>query len=74
MKATQPSLLADAVGLLLDNNVFTTKEFVDELENMGMAMNPDELEVLLNLQKGTLMQKNESPTQIVSLKPLGDYK
>ena len=74
MKATQPSLLADAVGLLLDNNVFTTKEFVDELENMGMAMNPDELDVLLNLQKGTLMQKNESPTQIVSLKPLGDYK
>ena len=74
MKATQPSLLANAVGLLLDNNVFTPKEFVDELGNMGMAMNPDELEILLNLQKGTLISNNESPTQIVSLKPRRDDK
>lgn len=72
MKATQPSLLADAVALLLDNNVFTPKEFVDELGNMGMAMNPDELEVLLNLQEGILSQRNENPVQIVSLKTRDD--
>lgn len=68
MKASQPSLLADAIDLLLNNNVFTPKEFVEELGNMGLAMNPDELEVLLNLSKGTLLIKSESPIQIVSLK------
>ena len=68
MKATQPSLLVDAVALLLDNNVFTPKEFVDELGDMGLAMNSDELEVLLNLQNGTLLSQQESPMQILSLK------
>ena len=72
MKATQPSLLVDAVALLLDNNVFTPKEFVDELGNMGLAMNSDELEVLLNLQNGTLLSQQESPMQILSLKQRED--
>ena len=49
IKAANPSLFSDAVDLLLVNNVFTSKEFVDELGDMGLAMNPDELETLLNL-------------------------
>lgn len=72
MKATKPSLLVDAVALLLDNNVFTPKEFVDELGDMGLAMNSDELEVLLNLQNGTLLSQQESPMQILSLKQRED--
>lgn len=63
-----PSLFSDAVDLLIDNNVFTPKEFVDELGNMGLAMNPDELEILLNLQEGTLLAPITEPTPIVKLK------
>ena len=47
IKAANPSLFSDAVDLLLVNNVFTSKEFVDELGDMGLAMNPDELELSL---------------------------
>lgn len=62
------NLISIAVDLLLINNVFTAKEFVDELGDMGLAMNPDELEVLLNLQKGILSIKKQEPTQMVILK------
>ena len=39
---------------------------------MGLAMNSDELEVLLNLQNGTLLSQQESPMQILSLKQRED--
>ncbi len=68
IKAANPSLLSDAVDLLLVNNVFTPKEFVDELGDMGLAMNPDELEILLNLKKGTLSAHNAEPFKMVILK------
>ncbi len=68
IKAANPSLFSDAVDLLLVNNVFTPKEFVDELGDMGLAMNPDELEILLNLQKGTLSVRKTEPIQMVMLK------
>ena len=68
IKSANPSLFSDAVDLLLVNNVFTSKEFVDELGDMGLAMNPDELETLLNLQKGTLLTQKTEPVQMVMLK------
>lgn len=69
IKAANPSLFSDAVDLLLVNKVFTPQELVDELGDMGLAMNPDELEVLLNLQKGTLSVQKQEPSQMVILKP-----
>lgn len=69
MKSAKPALFSDAVDLLLDNKVFTQKEFVDELSEMGLAMNPSELEVLLNLSKGTLSVQNTEPVKMVMLKP-----
>ena len=69
IKAPNPSLFSDAVDILLSNDVFTPKEFIDELSNMGLAMNPDELEKLLNLQDGTLMVNSNEPIKIVTLKP-----
>ena len=68
IKVANPSLFSDAVDLLLINDVFTPKEFVDELGDMGLAMNPDELEILLNLQKGTLSVQKTEPIQMVILK------
>lgn len=71
IKAANPSLFSDAIDLLLVNNVFTPKEFVDELGDMGLAMNPDELETLLNLQKGTLSARKTEPDKMVILKIQG---
>ena len=56
------------IHYIIDHKYLPPKEFVEELSNMGLAMNPDELEVLLNLPKGTLFTKNESLNRIVSLK------
>lgn len=64
----KPSLFSDAVDLLLDNGVFTPKEFVDELSNLGLAMNPDELEVLLNLSEGLLSTRDENTRKMLTLK------
>lgn len=68
IKSEKPSLFSDAVDILLVNNVFTQKEFVDELSDMGLAMNPNELETLLNLDKGTLSYQKAEPVKMVMLK------
>ena len=66
-----PALFADAVDVLLTNNVFTPQEFIDELSVMGLAMNADELETLLNLAPNTLEVKKEKTAKIVTLKNIG---
>ncbi|MBR5219277.1 MAG: ImmA/IrrE family metallo-endopeptidase [Clostridia bacterium] len=65
-----PSLFIDAVDVLLTNNVFTPKEFVAELSELGLAMNPDELETLLNLNNNTLNDQASEPAKIVILKTI----
>ena len=54
LTTTPPSLLKTAVQILLDENVFTPKEFVDELSYSGLSIYPEEIEFLLDLPKGTL--------------------
>lgn len=54
LKTARPSLLSDAVEVLLVNNIFTPLEFMNELSNEGLAMNSDEVENLLDLAKNTL--------------------
>ena len=69
LATAKPSLLKDAIDVLLVNNVFTPSEFMAELKLEGLAMNSSEVEILLGLDKGTL---NTSPTtsgKIVMLKP-----
>lgn len=63
-----PTMFADAVDVLLTNNVFTPKELVTELSEMGLAMHANELEVLMNLNENTLVYQNSEPTKIVMLK------
>ena len=68
IKPSKPTLLSDAIDVLLLNNVFTSQELVDELSNTGLAMDPSELEVLLNLKKGTLEREVSPIGRIVMLK------
>lgn len=64
----KPSLLIDAVRLLLDNNVFTTSDFVAQLSNKGLAMEASEIENLLNLPKEMLSLFEEKVIQFPSIK------
>lgn len=50
-----PSLLKTAVLMLLNEKVFTPKEFMDELSfSYNLSLNPEEVEYLLDLPRGTL--------------------
>lgn len=51
----QPSILKTAVLMLLNENVFTAKSFMDELSfTYNFSVMPEEIEKLLNLPKETL--------------------
>ena len=50
-----PSLLKTSVMMLLQENVFTPHEFMQELgANYGLSINAQEVEYLLDLPSGTL--------------------
>ena len=56
---TSPALLKTAVSMLLQENVFTSKEFMDELSySFGFSISASEIEYLLDLPKGTLAVSN----------------
>jgi Zn-dependent peptidase ImmA (M78 family) len=60
LKTSRPSLLKEGVYLLLDENVFNPKEFIDELSiEYGLSLYPEELEELLGLRENTLKIKND---------------
>lgn len=61
-----PALLKTSVMMLLQENVFTPKEFMSELaDNYGLSINPSEVEYLLGLPTGTL-----SPSKIIDITSL----
>lgn len=54
-----PALLKTAIIMLLQENVFTPTQFMDELSaNYGLSINPIEVEFLLDLPSGTLARSN----------------
>lgn len=64
-----PSLLKASVQLLLEEKIFTPKEFVDELSfSYDLSLFPDEIEHLLNLPKGTLNYSKVLPSINLHLK------
>ena len=58
-----PALLKTSVMILLQEDVFTPKEFMAELaSSYSLSINPSELEYLLDLPTGTL-----SPSKIIDI-------
>ncbi len=50
-----PSILKTAIIMLLNENVFTPKELIDELSfSYNLSLYPEEIEYLMNLPKNTL--------------------
>ena len=65
----KPSLLREAVNILLNQNVVTPSEFLDELSSdYGLTIYPDELENLLGLKKGTFDTQAPPPKVNLELK------
>ena len=61
-----PALLKTSVVMLLQENVFTPKEFMDELSsNYDLSIKPQEVEYLLDLPTGTLV-----PPKVINLSAL----
>ena len=55
LRTAEPALLKTAVSMLLEEDVFTAKEFMDELSySYGFSLAATEIEYLLDLPQGTL--------------------
>lgn len=63
----KPVLLKKAIEMLITNDIMDEEEIVNELANYGMALNADDIEMLLFLDKGRLRKKNRDNI-IINLK------
>ncbi|MCA0720719.1 ImmA/IrrE family metallo-endopeptidase, partial [Clostridioides difficile] len=64
-----PALLKTAVLMLLNEKVFTPKEFMDELSfSYNFSLEPEEVEYLLSLPKNTLTSAKVIPFPDLQLK------
>lgn len=69
LHTAQPSLLRTSVQMLLEQNVLTSREFLDELSNdYNLSLEPNEVETLLDLPKETLRVINETPVHHLNIK------
>lgn len=68
----EPILLNKSIEILMQNNIFNPQEFMDELAENQLSMKPEEVEMLLNLDKGTLSieQENESVASIIKIRDI----
>lgn len=66
LMTASPALLKTSVLMLLQENVFTPREFMDELSSVyELSINPEEVEYLLDLPAGTL-----TPSKIIDITSL----
>lgn len=64
-----PALLKTSVIMLLQENVFTPSEFMDELSNCyGLSINAEEVEYLLDLPSNTLAENKVIKLPIIQIK------
>lgn len=65
----QPSLLKTAVEMLINDNVLTAKEILQELsDEYNLSLYSEDIETLLGLSKGTLKTNNIIPLHNLKLK------
>ncbi|GAA0084742.1 hypothetical protein UT300007_11810 [Clostridium sp. CTA-7] len=63
----KPVLLKKSIDMLITNDVMNETEIVNELANYGMALDTDDIEMLLSLDKGRL-RKKDSNNIVINLK------
>ncbi len=66
----EPILLNKSIEMLMQHNIFNAKEFMEELTENKLSMKPEQVEILLNLDKGTLFieEEKESIASIIKIK------
>ena len=65
----QPSLLKTAVEMLINDNVLTAKEILQELsDEYNLSLYSEDIETLLGLSRGTLKTSNIIPLHTLKLK------
>ena len=65
----QPSLLKTAVEMLINDNVLTAKEILQELsDEYNLSLYSEDIETLLGLNRGTLKTSNIIPLHTLKLK------
>ena len=60
-------LLKKSIDMLIANDIMNEVEIVNELANYGLALNTDDIEMLLSLDKGKL-QKKDSNNIVINFK------
>lgn len=71
LKINKPTLLSKAIDLLLDNEVFDPKSFIQEFYDNNLALDTSEIELLLNLPKGKLSITKDTEKNLLPLKIKG---
>lgn len=66
----RPQLFKKSIEILIQNDILTSSQFVTEFGKFGFQMNADDIEKLIDLDKGTLnvIKEQEEPSLVVSLK------
>lgn len=68
IQVAKPTLLKKSIEILIENNVLHENEFIEQLQNYGLAINAQEVENLLGLDKGRLSKKNKENNIVINLK------
>ncbi|AVK49396.1 DNA-binding protein [Clostridium sp. MF28] len=68
IQVAKPTLLRKSIEILIENNVLDENEFIEQLQNYGLAINSQEVENLLGLDKGRLSRRNKESSIVINLK------
>lgn len=72
LTTAEPSVIKQAINILLDKKVFTPNEFLEELSTeYGLTLYPEDVEVLLGLKKDTFAE-SKNPQVTITIKPRND--
>ncbi|MDY8092789.1 hypothetical protein UY456_07270 [Paenibacillus polymyxa] len=67
IQVSKPTLMKKAIEVLIVNQFMTGEKIIRQLSNNSLSLNSDEIKRLLDLNKGTLIDQNQS-SPVVSIK------
>ncbi|MGO0915456.1 XRE family transcriptional regulator, partial [Clostridioides difficile] len=65
MKGSSPTYLKRAVELLIENKIMSVNSIVSSLEEFGINLYPEDLELLMGLKKGLLSQEVNKKSKVI---------
>lgn len=68
IQVQKPVLAKKALEMLIENNIFTKSQIVEEIHNSGISISRKEIEFLLGLDKNMLKEENNNNINIISIR------